>query len=272
MLSRNVRHTVAQRLFWSRPGRALVRLIDRVSRRWNYVVMNRSLNGDVNGEIWLAGLLPPEALVVDVGFNRGDFTALVLQTRPRARAIAFEPARSMQRRFDAVFPFKDQVQLLPFAVSNLAGTVRFQDSADGVSHILEHDESPEMGGEAYEARVVTLDEQLAAQGVQQLDFLKIDAEGFDCHVLEGCQGLLDRGRIGMLMFEYNEPWIHGRRFLKDAVTLLESRNYRMYSLFNGFLAPFEYSSTAERHDLGCNYVALADWRLQQGGIRIQRFP
>lgn len=272
VLSRNVRHTVAQRLFWSRPGRALIRLIERASRRWNYVVMNRSLNGDVNGEIWLAGLLPPDALVVDIGFNRGDFTALVLHTRPAARAIAFEPARSMQRRFEADFPYRERVRLLPYAVSNRAGSVRFQDSADGVSHILECDSPPEAGGEMYDVPVVTLDEQMAAEGVQQIDFLKIDAEGFDCHVLEGCEGLLRQGRIGMLMFEYNEPWIHGRRFLKDAVTLLEGQGYRLYSLFNGFLAPFQYSTRAERHDLGCNYVALADWRIKQGGIRIQAFP
>ena len=272
MLSRNARHTVAQRIFWSWPGRGLIWLVERVSRRWNYVVMNRSLNGAVNGEIWLAGLLPPEAIVVDVGFNRGDFSALVLQSRPGARAIAFEPARSMQRRFESEFPYRGRVHMLPYAVSNRAGSVRFRDSADGVSHILEGDMPPEAGGEAYDVRMVTLDEQMAAEHVQQIDFLKIDAEGFDCHVLEGCDYLLRHGRIAMLMFEYNEPWIQGRRFLTDAVILLQGHGYHLYSLFNGFLAPFEYSPRAERHDLGCNYVALADWRIKQGGIRIQAFP
>ncbi|MCX7403058.1 MAG: hypothetical protein NTY87_08130 [Planctomycetia bacterium] len=63
MLSRKPRHLIAQR---------------KIAQRWNYVVLNRSLNSEVNGEYWLISLLPPKSLVIDVGSNRGEFSANVI--------------------------------------------------------------------------------------------------------------------------------------------------------------------------------------------------
>jgi len=273
MFSRESRHRSLQRLFWSSPGRFVIRAVERLSRPWNYVVMNRSLNSDVNGELWLASLLPSNALVLDVGFNQGEFSTMVVRGRRDARAIGFDPARSMLHRYQANYEFKSQVELVSAAVSNAAGSCLFTDSADGVSHIVS--KAPLHSGNqtsTYEVPQITLDTFAEERGIHCIDFLKVDAEGYDLHVLEGATRLLDAERITMFMFEFNAPWITTRRFLQEAAEFFDAKPYRLFRLFNGFLAPFRYSHHAERHDLGCNYVGVSNERLAKGHLTIRPFP
>jgi FkbM family methyltransferase len=273
MLSRNTRHRLAQRVLWSAPGRFFVRVIDKAIVRWEAVVMNRSLNMDVNGESWLASQLPADCLVLDVGFNRGDFSALVVQGRPRARCIGFDPARSMRRHYEASYAHRDRVELVSAAVSNTAGECVFIDSDDGMSHVLSSggDSTPPVQG-SYTVPQMTLDAFTAQRSIDKVDFLKIDVEGYDLHVLEGANRLLTEERVAMFMFEYNAPWIDSRRFLREAVDFLADKPYALFRLFNGFLVPFVYSHRAERHDLGCNYVGVATKRLAESNLPIRHFP
>jgi len=272
MFSRETRHRALQRIFWSQPGRLVVRVVEWLSRRWNYVVMNRSLNSEVNGEEWLVTLLPANAMVLDVGFNRGDFSATVVRNRPHARAIGFDPARSMLLRFQANYAFKSQVELVPAAVSNASGSCTFIDTADGVSHIVSQATATANGEERYDVPQITLDDFTRDRGIDSVDFLKVDAEGYDLHVLEGASRLLSSSQIAMFMFEFNDPWIITRRFLQEAAAFLESKPYRLFRLFNGFLSPFCYSHHAERHDLGCNYIGVSNERLAKGDMPIRPFP
>jgi FkbM family methyltransferase len=260
-------------VFWSPPGRAVVRLVEQVAVRWNAVVMNRSLNMDVNGERWLASLLPSDAVVLDVGFNRGDFSDMVIQGRPEARCIGFDPARSMRLHYETSYAHKGQVELMSVAVSNAQGECLFQDLANGVSHVIvDTGNSGGGGNDSYRVPQITLDSFVEERGLEFIDFMKVDAEGYDLHVLEGSARLLARERIGMLMFEYNAPWIMTRRFLQEAVAFLEDKPYSLFRLFNGFLAPFGYTHKAERHDLGCNYVAVSKTYLASRPVPIRTFP
>jgi FkbM family methyltransferase len=258
-----------QKVLWSRYGLSAVRAYLGFSRRWDYVVMNRSLLGECNGEHWLLSLLPPEPFIVDVGFNRGDFSREALRRRPQARIIGFDPAASMQRAFVSDFAREPRVELLPFAVGNEAGEAEFHDSRDGNSSLV-GDGSP--GADTYRVRMITLDEIADQRGWPRIDLLKIDAEGYDAHVLEGAERLLASQAIDLFAFEYNAPWIASRRFLKDVWTYLEAKPYRLFRLFNGFLSPFQYTHRAERHDLGCIYVGVAVKRLDQGDIPTRVFP
>lgn len=273
MLSRETRHLIAQRVFWSPPGRALVRLVEPLSVRWSAVIMNRSLNMEVNGERWIASLLPADAVVLDVGFNRGDFSTMVITGRPQARCIGFDPARSMRRRYDAEFARKDQVELVSAAVSNTLGECVFTDSADGVSHVVTAAASTQaQPNSSYTVPQITLDSFVTQRGISRIDFIKIDVEGFDLHVLEGAARLLSEEQPSMFMFEYNAPWIATRRFLQEAVTFLSDKPYSLFRLFNGFLVPFHYSHKDERHDLGCNFVGVSHKRLATRELPIRSFP
>ncbi len=93
------------------------------------------------------------------------------------------------------------------------------------------------GEERYDVPQITLDDFTRDRGIDSVDFLKVDAEGHDLHVLEGASRLLSSSQIAMFMFEFNDPWIVARRFLQEAAAFLESKPYRLFRLFNGFFVP-----------------------------------
>jgi FkbM family methyltransferase len=266
-MNRTKRHLLLQKLFWSPWGVKGVVLLNGLIQRWNYVVMNRSLLAEANGEYWLISRLPKNALVFDIGFNAGDFTSEVLRQKPEARIFGFEAARSMLKNARAKFGNEKRLELVPLAVSNADGTAEFSDSADGCSSLALVTE-----GEKYEVKTIRLDSFASQHDIGVIDFVKIDVEGYDLHVLEGAGRLMDEGRIKMFTFEYNAPWIESGRFLKEAYAYVESKNYTLFRLFNGFVVPYNYSSRHERHDLGCNYVGISKERLAAGDIPQRSFP
>jgi len=268
-MNRDTRHRLLQNVFWSKIGLQLVRAYTSLARRWEYVVMNRSLLAECNGEYWLLSLLPPTPLIVDVGFNEGLFSREALRQRPQARIIGFEPAKSMQREFAANFAHESRIELLPFAVSKGRGDLDFCDSSDGCSSLVG---DQRLGAKKYRVETIRLDDFAEERGLSKIEMLKIDAEGYDLHALEGAERLLTREAIDMFSFEYNLTWIETRRFLRDAWAFLECKPYGLFRLFNGFLASFRYSHCAERHDLGCVYVGVSRSRLEQGGIPMREFP
>ena len=263
------RHRLLPAIFWSRPGLSVVRLYAYLSRRWEHVVMNRSLRPESNGEYWLFSLMPPAPLILDVGFNEGSFALEALAQRPQARIIGFEPARSMQKEFAVRFVREPRVELIPLALSNRRSEMDFYDSADGSSTLAGGRHGTAQG---YRVTSTTLDDFAEERSISRIDLLKIDVEGYDLHVLEGAERLLRRQSIDIFSFEYNEPWIDSRRFLKDAWAYVEDKPYALFRLFNGFLAPFRYTHRAERHDLGCIYVGVSRRRLEERPIPVRHVP
>ena len=55
-----------------------------------------------------------------------------------------------------------------------------------------------------------------------MDFLKIDAEGYDYLALCGATTLLREQRIGFIQFEYNSPWTLAGCTLAKALSFMEA--------------------------------------------------
>jgi FkbM family methyltransferase len=104
-------------------------------------------------------------------------------------------ARS-QRRYERM-----RCRVNPVAVSDCAGEVRFSivEEQTGVSHISTADEA---GGIVVPA--ITLDGYIAETGIDSVDLLKIDVEGFELTVLRGAEASLRSRRIKAVYFEYIE--------------------------------------------------------------------
>ncbi|QIK36799.1 FkbM family methyltransferase [Caldichromatium japonicum] len=145
-------------------------------------------------------------LLVEVGANLGYFSLLWAQAHPANRVIALEPAPRNIELFRA-----------SIACNGLSGRVSLLPVAAGPRlALMPFDLGPEVqtgwGGVVWdEARalsptqvvVVPLDELLAE--IPQIAVLKIDVEGFDTLVLEGCRRLLSERRILTLYYEQNHP-------------------------------------------------------------------
>ena len=58
--------------------------------------------------------------------------------------------------------------------------------------------------QANEVKVITLDDFCSDKGIERISVLKIDTEGHDLAVLKGATGLLKRGAVDFVIFEFND--------------------------------------------------------------------
>jgi len=256
------RHRLLQTLFWNRAGFAAIRGYRAVARRVETVLMNRSLHTDTNGELWLLSRLPVRPCVIDVGFHHGDYSGHVIAAHPDATVYAFDPAPSAVEWHARRFREIPNINMAQIALSDASGQHVFYDYGTGCNSLAKRDNAGDLAA-TYEVAVWRLDKWCRERGVDRVDLLKIDAEGFDLNVLRGASDLLDRQAIDVFMFEYADGWIANRTFLSDAVTYIADKPYRLFRLFNGFLSPLRYTPTDERFDLGYMVVGVADRCLER---------
>jgi FkbM family methyltransferase len=74
----------------------------------------------------------------------------------------------------------------------------------------------------------TVDHEMFLTGVNYIDFLKIDTEGYDWAVLKGADGALAQHRIGMLLFEYHGIGLWQTLSLRTVLKYLEGYGYECY--------------------------------------------
>jgi FkbM family methyltransferase len=272
MSSRDTRHRLIQKLAWSGPGHVFLRAWLGLRRRIDYVALNQSLHTPTNGELWLMNCLPTKPVVLDVGFNDGGFTEEILAAKPDAQVIAFDPSRGAKSAYTARFMGDPRVKFVNEALSSSTGAAEFHDYGNMSSSLAVRTDQSGEAAASYTVRVRTLDDYTREVGLAKIDFLKIDAEGFDLHVIEGASDLLDRQAIDLFMFEYADGWISSRRFLQEAWAYLGRKPYRLYRLYNGFLCPFNYEARHENFSLGCMFVGVSLDHSGRGGLVVKEIP
>lgn len=176
------------------------------------------------------------AVVFDVGANVGMWSLTFLEAR---RAVdrpfvltlhAFEPEpRTHQSLLAALARHPDGALVIPVpaALSSRDGEAcMFSAGANAGTNSL-HEDVLRPGREPVPVKLRTADSYAAEFGVAEVHFLKCDAEGHDCEVIQGARELLRAGRIWALQFEYNHVWISSRHYLKDVFDLIAGFPYSL---------------------------------------------
>ena len=177
-------------------------------------------------------------IVFDVGANEGQWLAKVLACCPSACIHAFEPQASLAGQIARKYP---GVSVNNLALADAVGTLELCDYAahtgsqhatllkgviDGIHH-----------GEARHVQVPvgTVDEYCMQRGIERIDLLKIDVEGFELKVLQGAKRMLEERRVDIIQFEFNEMNVIGRVFLNDFASCLQGSHHLYRLLPHGLL-------------------------------------
>src|SRR5262245_2321440 len=194
--------------------------------------LGTSIHIAVNGERWLIEQIAPRSkFFIDVGANVGDWTIEFASRMPGVpRGIAFEPSPSTAAELRTRLADYDSVEIVECAISDRSGNAKFyaeKNYGETSSLIRTHSA---VDAKPLSVRVSTLDAEIAARKIASVDFLKIDAEGFDFHVLRGGEESINNKKIDVIQFEYNSPWIESGATLAAAYTFLQSRGYEIFLL------------------------------------------
>ena len=241
-------------------------------RKFDVVVRNYSLIGDSNGERWLLTLMNDRPVVFDVGFHDGASTAKILSARPRAKVTGFDPSRFALQCYERNFVSDKRVAFENLGLSNEPGELEFHDYQNMCNSFARRREMPGQTPTTYKVPVTTVDKFCAERGIDSVNFMKIDAEGYDLNVLEGARGVFAKEGVDFFVFEFASGWSASKRYLWEVHEYFESQPYKLFHLFNGFLCPLVYDV---RIDSCCTlpamYVGVSHKRMVLGDIPVRDY-
>lgn len=153
----------------------------------------------------LRPLVPQDGVIFDVGAHAGQMAKLFAEMAPEGRVYAFEPGayalailrpmvRMKGRRCISIHPIAFGAK--PGALTLSTPIKQSGSMGFGLSHLGE-------GGEGqvfkHEVAVETIDRFVAQEGIERLDFIKADIEGWEMQMLLGAKETLSRLRPAVLV-------------------------------------------------------------------------
>jgi FkbM family methyltransferase len=250
---------------------ALGKLIARFSKLAEHA--SRGFPGndgfEITGELGLLKVLSgnwnANSVVFDVGANRGDWTALALSLGGENLQIrAFEPDSRLTSLLSSRFSGKsvtvenlglgatsDELDLYVEPLGKDAGN-SFTNPSEGTREFTAT-KAPVPATQS--ASVVTGDSYISLAGIESIQLLKIDTEGYEMEVLRGFEESLRRGCIEVIQFEYNFAAARAKLNLLHFMDFLEPLGYRVGKLsYSGI--DLDYKLEWNNYDSAPNYIAV----------------
>jgi FkbM family methyltransferase len=174
-------------------------------------------------------------VVVDVGANIGEWTQRVIQTSRVEHCLLFEPSAAALAELEKRFAAFDNVTIIAAAAGQSLGHILFfeEPGAGETSSVVAGASNPQC--RAVTVPEATIDCVIEERGLAKIDYLKIDAEGYDFFVLKGAVRLLEQKRIAIGQFEYGSGWALSGTTLQHAFTWLKNLGYECFLLKEGKL-------------------------------------
>ena len=205
-------------------------------------------------------ILMPTApkLCVDVGANVGDFSEELLRST-QAEVIAFEPLSLCHERLLTLQRnYPERLTIVKAAVGNSIGkhTIHFEQDATAHASLSE-----DVKQVAYvkntaseEIDVTKLDHYFGSAAQREIDFLKIDTEGFEFEVLQGSKLLIEKNPPKFVQIEFNWHQLFRGQSLLTLAKLLP--RYEVFQLGRGRLLRRDASDPLSNIYLFSNFVFI----------------
>lgn len=224
------------------PIRYLASVVKRTLRRAGYAVVRSELIGSNPFEDVKQLLCDEVAIIFDVGANVGQTSHQLRTHFPRATVYAFEPYPpafdALRARFDGVPNFEahnlglgatDGRKTL-FVNKSSLGNSFLRISEQATAHAT-HDWTKPAG--TVEISVRTLDSFCRENTIPAIDLLKVDAQGYEGHILEGATTLLAGRKVRAVYVEVLFiPLYDGQDSFESVYGKLHAHGYQFVSFYN----------------------------------------
>ena len=185
---------------------------------------------------YLSQIIKKNAVCIDIGANVGMYTCKLSSLVDRnGQVLAFEPSplvfRFLRRNVNGGFKKLRNVKIFNLAIGSKQDSVSLIYSREKNGRIS--DPLTRIGSEwtgSMSFKMVTLDSMVKELGLQNIDFIKIDVEGYEFNVLLGAIETISRCHPVLLM-EIDDVWLERYNSSSiDIIDLLKSYGYNAFIL------------------------------------------
>ena len=193
-----------------------------------------------------------DAIVFDVGANRGDWTRELLSRAGSriGKVYCFEPSAVHQQELRSIGD--DRVVVVAQGIADSAGrrTLYAERTGSPMASLVQRDlaHAKLTFGPVETVDVTTIDRAIETFGIEVVHFAKLDIEGLEYMALRGAEQALEKGRVRALSFEFGGTDIDSRTYFRDFWQLLTRHGYRIARI-NPIGAPRLIKRYGERNEV-----------------------
>ncbi len=201
-----------------------------------------------------------EFLVIDAGANVGSWLdSFRKHVTTNGRMYAFEPQPAAAAKIRELK--LDRCKVVEAALGESAGTLTFYTShqTDTMGSLYERHDTFVQGLKyrGTEVQVLRLDDFVREEGINRIDFMKMDLEGGEFSALKGAQECMRSGVLRAFSFEFGISNVNSRVFFRDIYNLVTEYRYQIFRITPaGRLIPLKtYSEDYETFARTTTYLA-----------------
>ncbi len=190
-------------------------------------------------------LLNEDDIVIDAGAWIGYYTCLAPKNTPRGRVIAIEPhpANIARLKRNIMLNESKNVSIIEEGINYKESEMDLIVSDYSVMHRLNHYDNNNdyndssivkkdyNSNNTIRVKVTTIDDIAKRSGIDHIDILIMDIEGYEYFALLGCNYLLSNNRIYKIIMEVHVKYLKEMQLELDDITkLLTSYNYTIKTI------------------------------------------
>lgn len=184
----------------------------------------------------VASFLPSDPYILEAGAHSGEDTVRFAEAWPKGRIFAFEPVPLFFERLSTVIHSKNisNVQTFPFGLFSSTGAHPFYYSQNcgGASSYLPAGKIAEInyGDIQMTLPCMTLDDWADKYGIDHIDFMWLDMEGAEYHMLKTSPKILETTKV--ILTELNFKSFREDHTLYDTLKpFLESQGFTLHMIW-----------------------------------------
>jgi FkbM family methyltransferase len=173
-------------------------------------------------------------IVVDVGAHIGKYTIIaskMVGSKGKVIAIEAHPVNYDILKKNIVINKLSNVIALNYAVYSTEILVKLyepgQEQGFTIYNTIMTDRISSNSQKYIQVKANTLDSLLLENGINQVNWIKIDVEGAEYEVLKGANSILSSSKDISLLIEIHNLGANNKTFYESIIHLLESKNYKL---------------------------------------------
>lgn len=176
--------------------------------------------------------------IIDAGAHRGETLEKLIPRFPDSRVHAFEPFPEAFDQLKQAWEHHPQVTLHSIALGPEDGSTRLHLNGESATNSLLEgnrdcaDISPT--GQSLTIRQTRIDSFLDSGGIDHVDLLKLDCQGYENRILQGAGQSLRDKKITLIYTEVLlTPQYEGQCYFEELAAELRKYDYHLVALYDG---------------------------------------